>query len=104
MRTNQLVAVTILIMLVSSFFLVDFPFNVNAQTVPDVYVGVDVAYADMPAIKKLIDEVSAYTNILVIGSSGITYDVTKLNEMCQYTYDRNMSFIIFTSNPMYPPE
>jgi hypothetical protein len=35
----------------------------------------------------------------VIGSTGITYDETKLNETCQYIYDRGLSFIIFTERP-----
>jgi hypothetical protein len=79
---------------------------VNAQTsqaTPDVYIGIDVAYDNVTAIKSLIDEVGAYTNLLVIGCTGITsvssgfisenYD--KLNEVCQYAYDRGIYFIVY---------
>ena len=65
------------------------------QVTPDVFVGIDVAYENMTAIKSLIDEVSAYTNLFVIGCTGITYNQTKLTEICQYLYDRNMSFIVY---------
>jgi len=65
----------------------------------DFYVGVDVAYADLPAIKSVIDEVSSYTNLFVIGSTGISYDEVKLDETCQYLYDKGLSFIIYTERP-----
>ncbi|MEJ2271580.1 MAG: hypothetical protein P8X91_03675 [Candidatus Bathyarchaeota archaeon] len=61
----------------------------------DVLVGVDVAYADLSAIKTRIDEVSSYTNVFVIGSTGITYNEERLDEICQYLYERDMFFIIY---------
>ena len=69
---------------------------------PDFYVGVDVAYADIVAIKNLIDEISPYTNVFVIGSTGISYNETKLIETCQYIYEQDMYFIIYSSNPRRP--
>ena len=65
---------------------------------PDFFVGVDVAYADLPAIKGLIDKVSSYTNLFVIGSTGISYDQIKLDETCQYLYDKDMYFIIYSDS------
>src|SRR3972149_7149466 len=62
---------------------------------PDVLVGVDVAYGDVEEIKKVADKVSSYTNLIVIGCSGITHNATKLNETCQYVYDKGLSFIIY---------
>ncbi|MCZ2807753.1 MAG: hypothetical protein O2V44_00200 [Candidatus Bathyarchaeota archaeon] len=62
----------------------------------DVFVGVDVAYDDLPEIKRLVDEICSYTNLFVIGSTGITHNATKLNETCQYIYDKGLSFIIYT--------
>jgi hypothetical protein len=67
--------------------------------IPDVFVGVDVAYADLPTIKNLIDEISCYTNTFVIGSTGITNNITKLDEVCQYLYDKGMYFIIYWEMP-----
>ena len=62
----------------------------------DVFVGVDVAYDDVEGIKRLVDEVRSYTNLFVIGSTGITFNVTKLDEVCQYVYDSGLYFIVFT--------
>ena len=60
------------------------------------FVGIDVAYDNVDEIKGLIDEVSPYTNLFVIGSTGISYNGSKLNVTCQYLYDQDMNFIIYT--------
>lgn len=64
----------------------------------DFYVGIDAAYDDVEEIKALIDEVSSYTNLFVIGSTGITFDETKLTDLCDYIYDKGLSFIVFTDD------
>ena len=87
-----LVSVLIVALLIVDYGFLDKP---QIEESPDFFVGVDVAYADIPAIKKLVDEVSPYTNLFVIGSTGITYNVTKLNEVCNYVYDRGMYFMIY---------
>ena len=61
----------------------------------DLFVGIDVAYDDLDAIKRLVDETSSYTNTFVIGSTGITYNETKLDEACQYLYDKGLYFMIY---------
>jgi hypothetical protein len=74
----------------------------------DLFVGIDVAYENMTEIKALIDKVSPYTNLFVIGCTGITdvfvrnvttrrvyENFTKLNETCQYIYDKGLSFMVF---------
>ncbi len=58
-------------------------------------MGIDVAYENTTEIKSLVDEVSTYTNLFIIGSTGITYDQTKLDDTCQYLFDKNMSFIVY---------
>ncbi|MGF3521502.1 MAG: hypothetical protein ACQXXJ_00190 [Candidatus Bathyarchaeia archaeon] len=67
----------------------------SQQSTPDVFVGIDVAYGNISEIKSLIDEVSAYTNLLVIGCTGVTYNQTLLNEICQQLHEKNMSFIVY---------
>jgi hypothetical protein len=62
---------------------------------PDVFVGVDVAYSDVEEIKELVDEIDAYTNTLVIGSTGVTYDVAKLDDVCSYVCNRSIYFMIY---------
>ena len=61
----------------------------------DFFVGVDVAYDDLDEIYALIDEVSPYTNLFVIGSTGVSHNETKLTQVCQYLYEQEMYFIIF---------
>jgi hypothetical protein len=56
-------------------------------------VGVHVGYGDVAEAKALIDKVSSYTNFLVIGSWTTIGNLTKLNETCQYAYDKGLSFI-----------
>ena len=68
----------------------------SKEEIQEFFVGIDVAYDNLDEIKELIDEVSPYTNLFVIGSTGISYNETKLNETCQYLYDRDMYFIIYT--------
>jgi hypothetical protein len=60
-----------------------------------LFVGVDVAYDNVPEIKQLVDEISPYTNTIVIGSTGITFDMEKLDDVCQYVYDRGFYFMIY---------
>ena len=73
--------------------------NTPKKEVPDVFVGIDAAYADLEAIKKLVDETCSYTNTFVIGTTGITSNVTKLNEIGQYLYDKELYFIIYFEMP-----
>jgi hypothetical protein len=89
------------ILLVSMFFVLLFwgleP--VKDPSKPDFFVGVDTAYDDVEDIKKLVDEVKAYTNFFGIGSSGITFNLTKLDEVCQYVCDSELYFMVY----MHPP-
>ena len=62
----------------------------------NVFVGVDAAYGDVEGVKRLVDEVKSYTNLFVIGSTGITFNRTKLDEACQHIYDSGLYFLLFT--------
>ena len=69
----------------------------------ELFVGVDAAYDNMEEIKQFVDEVSEYTNTIVLGSTGITHNFSKLDEACQYICDRGMYFMIY-AHPMRDPE
>jgi hypothetical protein len=58
----------------------------QAQTVPDVFVGVDIAYGGETEAKTLIDQVSSFTNFFMIGTLKVSNDGTALNETIQYAY------------------
>ncbi|MDR0318479.1 MAG: hypothetical protein LBI09_00385, partial [Nitrososphaerota archaeon] len=62
----------------------------------DIYVGVDAAYDNMDELKARIDQVKDYTNLFILGSTGITLDETKLNEMCEYISERDLNFATYT--------
>jgi len=101
MKQRDFLIVLIVSLLIVSLFL-GYSFFVkdpSRSDPPDVFVGVDVAYDDLAEIKGLVDEISSYTNLFVIGSTGITYNVTKVDETCQYVYDKGLSFIIYTEEP-----
>jgi hypothetical protein len=66
----------------------------NATT-PDIFFGVDAAYDNMDSLKQRVDEVKSYTNFFIIGSYGITFNETKVNEMGQYLVDSGLSFAVF---------
>jgi hypothetical protein len=74
----------------------DFLLENSSKHDPDVFVGVDIAYDGVDDIKRFVDEVRTYTNLIVIGSTGITYNETKLDDMCQYAYDAGLYFIVYT--------
>ncbi len=88
-----------ILLLIVSLFLTCGVFN---KPPPDVFVGIDVAYDDVAEIKLLVDEIKPYTNTIIIGSSGITFDVAKLDDVCQYVYDRGFYFMIF-AHPLGEP-
>jgi len=80
------------LIIANSFFTIN---NLRPSRRTDFYVGIDVAHDDVDKIKVLIDEVSHYTNLFIIGSTGITSNETKLSDLCQYIYDKGLSFILF---------
>jgi hypothetical protein len=88
------------LLLIVSLFLTCRVFN---KPPPDFFVGIDVAYDDVAEIKLLVDEIKPYTNTIIIGSSGITFDVVKLDDVCQYVYDRGFYFMIF-AHPLDEPD
>ncbi len=65
---------------------------------PDFYLGISAAFADLDAIKVLVDEVSPYTNIFVIGSTGISHIERKLDDACKYIVDNGMDFIVYVDS------
>jgi len=88
--------ITILILiplLIISLFLTFGSFD--EPSVDDVFVGVSTAYDNVEEIKQFVDEASSYINTIVIGSTGITFDVAKLDDVCQYVYDKGLYFMIY---------
>ena len=95
-------ALGIIILLFISLILTYGFINVNPHSIEidtlGVFIGVDVAFDNIEEIKTQVDATSSYTNLLIVGSTGITFNETKLNDVCQYIFDKRLSFIIFTND------
>ena len=112
MKSKQLAV--LLILLLISPFLIDLRLTAkaaSAQTSTSLYFGVDVAFESLSATEQLIDKVSSYTNLFVIGCYGPTslsdngrpvYNETRLNVISQYVYGKGLSFIVYSDDPRFP--
>ncbi len=65
------------------------------QTSPDVYVGVYAGSTDLNDLKTLADQVKSYTNLFVVGSFGITWDIGKLTSICHHLDENGLNFMVF---------
>ena len=115
MKTLRLGAVLVSLLILQLFISYVPHLTAQSATVPDVYVGIDMAYGDSVAeAKREIDEVSNFTNLFIIGCTGISNvytrnettgryiseNVTKLDETCQYLYDKGLNFIVYKDLPL----
>ena len=98
-RVLPLVVFLVLLLVVSLFLIYNLPSASTDKIDQEVYVGIDVAY-DNQTITDLIDKVSSYTNLFVVGCTAITLNQTRLDSICQYIYDKGMSFIIYQDTPI----
>ncbi|MCW4024796.1 MAG: hypothetical protein NWF01_07160 [Candidatus Bathyarchaeota archaeon] len=101
MKSKAISVVLLSLLLVSMVFLYSTLTNNSAAQALDVYVGVDMAYctaAGPDEAKSIIDQVSGFTNLFVVGTTGITDNSTVLNDVLQHAYDRGLSFLSFIPN------
>jgi hypothetical protein len=98
---RKLLAVIFTSILVTSLVLiysVSYALQKVEQT--EFFFGLDVAYENIEDIKVLVNEVRTYTNLFIIGCTGITHNTTKLDDLCQYLYDGGLYFIVYTERPL----
>jgi hypothetical protein len=93
MENKQIASLIVTLMILQILTSCSILSNTYAQTTPDVYIGIDLSYGDVEEAKALIDQVSSYTNLIVIGTTKITWYPDKVNEIFQYAYDKGLSFI-----------
>ncbi len=105
---NKYSIVFVSLLLIVSLLLVSFlilqSVGVNSppkSDLPSVFVGIDVAYNNISDVEALVNQVSSYVNLIIIGSTGITYS-NQINEVCQYIYDKGLYFIIYTETAPSP--
>ena len=90
--------VVLVSLLIGSLFVYYHVFANGTSTAPKIYVGVEIGASNVTAVESQINQVSGYTNLIVIGGTGITSNQTALQQVCQYAYDRNMYFIIYATS------
>jgi hypothetical protein len=112
MKLKQL-AVLLILLLISVLLinLISSTKGESARTSTDLYFGVDVAFENLTITLQIIDEVSSYTNLFVIGCYGPTtltasghpvYNQTRLNVISEYVYSKGLSFIVYSDDPGFP--
>jgi len=101
-RRTLVLAIVLIAVILVSFFAINELFR-NHQSTPDFFVGVEFAYSDNASdLKDLVDKVKNYTNLFVIGAVGLTFNLTALNETCDYVHDAGLHFIVlFTDSTKY---
>lgn len=93
MGNQQLAALVVALLVIQVFTNCLFLTSSNAQTTPDVYVGIDISYGSVDEAKELIDQVSSYTNLFVVGTTQITWYPDRVDEIFQYACDKGLSII-----------
>lgn len=93
-----ILAVVLVSLIAGSLFVFHNVFSNEASSTPKSYVGVEVGASNVTAVENEINQVSGYTNLIVIGGTEITGNLNSLQQVCQYAYDRNMYFIIYVTS------
>jgi hypothetical protein len=112
MKLKKLVIFLVAI-LISAFIINSITLNIaqGAETATSLYFGVDVAFESLDETLRIVDEVSSYTNLFVIGCYGPVirsnisrsiYNETRLNYISSYVYDKGLSFIVYSDDPGFP--
>ena len=112
MRLKELVVFLIAI-LVLAFMINSTSSNTvqSDETATNLYFGVAVAFESLEETLRIVDEVSSYTNLFVIGCYGPLiqnntiypmYNETRLNYISAYVYEKGLSFIVYSDDPGFP--
>jgi len=101
MKAKKIVALILLFLIFQALSKYWSPVKCSSEqkSHPNVFVGIDVAYDNFTEIKSLVDETCSYINLVIIGCKGITHNATRLNEACQYLYDKGLYFIVYSEEP-----
>ncbi len=61
----------------------------------EFHFGVTYGFNTTSEAKLLIDKVRNYTDVFVVDSWGVTENETTLNEICQYSADAGLKFVVY---------
>jgi hypothetical protein len=99
----KLKSVTVLLILVVGlplFLNFSLPTKASASST-GLYFGVDIAFESVSASEQLIDKVSSYTNLVVLGCTGF-YNKSRLTVLSDYAFSKGLSFMIYSDTRRYP--
>jgi hypothetical protein len=83
----------------------------NTETSTPIYFGVDVGFESLDETLRIVDTVSSYTNLFIIGCYGPVvqgnhsrpiYNETRLSYISEYVFEKGLSFIVYSDDPGYP--
>jgi hypothetical protein len=112
MKLKELV-IFLIVILISTFIINSTSSNIaqSAETATSLYFGVDVAFESLDETLRIVDEVSSYTNLFVIGCYGPMiqsdtshpiYNETRLNCISEHVYKKGLSFIVYSDDHSFP--
>lgn len=90
----SVVAVLLIVIVTVTIFITNNASNGKAQEKP-FYVGVTFGGDNSADAKTLIDKVKEYTNLFVVVSGSMQYDVAKLETTCDYAIKSGLDVIVY---------
>ena len=95
MRQVTTLSIILIVVLVTSSFLVPYSTINNTTKTQSIYLGVSFCGNTTTEAKTLIDKVKDYTNLFVLQSGVISTKETATNEICDYAANANLHFIVY---------
>ena len=112
MKLNELGIFLITILI--SAFIINSASSITIQsieTATSLYFGVDIAFENLDETIRIVDEVSSYTNLFIIGCYGQlipsndsypTYNETRLSYISEYVYEKGLNLMVYSDDPRFP--
>ena len=93
---RYLIAVFLLLVLLLAFIIAALLLKPK-ETENDVFIGIEVGFANVDEIKSFVDEVKGYVNLIIVSDLNITRNATVLYDVFDFLHARNLYFIPFMS-------
>jgi hypothetical protein len=100
MKLKSVTVLLILALVLPLFLNFSFPTKASASST-GLYFGVDIAFESVSASEQLIDKVSSYTNLVVLGCTGF-YNTSRLTVLSDYAFSKGLSFMIYSDSRRFP--
>ncbi len=83
----------------------DIRLRLQAASKPDILAGVDIGFGNEEDVYRVANAIEGKSNLIIIGSTDVTNNTTKLTKVCDFLYQKGFYFIIYVGyRPMlFPP-